>query len=328
MRRLGALTDDEERGAIAVLLAIVMVVVLGFAAIAVDVGMLYSERAQLQNGADAGAVFVAQKCASKLPSDAIDCNTAPSTGLRSVVGGNAVDGLTKVEQPIALSTQSRTVTVSVKAQEPGKTSDGVSTFFARVLGISTVDATATASARWGTPTKGIVPFPLAIAVCKFNLAEGTPKATEQMVEMGSGCGTIPGGFGWINDSDTKCSVNVTAGQSSNSGIWFTSDTGASAPTVCSGADAAKMNDQTVLFPLYDVATGTGSNGQYYVKGFAAFHVTGYHFSDISWSLSGGSLPNKTIRGYFVQFVSLSQSLELGDAPSYGTSLARLTIGAP
>ena len=84
-----------------------------------------------------------------------------------------------------------------------------------------------------------------------------------------------------------------------------------------------MKDQTVLLPLYDVATGTGSLGKYYIKGFAAFHVTGYHFADISWT-SGGTIQNKTIRGYFVKFVSLAQAFELWDVPDYGASIVRLT----
>ncbi len=40
-----------------------MVALLGFAALAVDVGMLYAERTQLRNGSDAAAIAVAQKCA-------------------------------------------------------------------------------------------------------------------------------------------------------------------------------------------------------------------------------------------------------------------------
>jgi Flp pilus assembly protein TadG len=52
------------------------VTLLGFVAIAVDVGVIYSERAQLQNGADASAIALAQKCA-KDTTDA-DCSTTSS----------------------------------------------------------------------------------------------------------------------------------------------------------------------------------------------------------------------------------------------------------
>ena len=58
MRRL---RDDE--GATAILVVIVMVVLLGMGAMVVDVGGLWSERRQLQNGADASSLAIAQMCA-------------------------------------------------------------------------------------------------------------------------------------------------------------------------------------------------------------------------------------------------------------------------
>ena len=58
MRRV---TDDS--GAVAVIVAIVLVALLGVAAIVVDVGSLYAERRQLQNAADAAALAVAIDCA-------------------------------------------------------------------------------------------------------------------------------------------------------------------------------------------------------------------------------------------------------------------------
>ena len=51
-----------ERGATAVMFALLLVPMLGFTAIAVDVGALYAERARLQVGADAAAIAVAQDC--------------------------------------------------------------------------------------------------------------------------------------------------------------------------------------------------------------------------------------------------------------------------
>ena len=53
---------SDERGATAVVFALLLVPVLGFAAIAVDVGSLYAERARLQVAADAAALAVAQDC--------------------------------------------------------------------------------------------------------------------------------------------------------------------------------------------------------------------------------------------------------------------------
>ncbi len=45
-----------ERGATAVIVTLLLVPLLGFAAIAVDVGALYAERARLQTAADAAAL--------------------------------------------------------------------------------------------------------------------------------------------------------------------------------------------------------------------------------------------------------------------------------
>ena len=61
MRLLGR----DERGAIGVLIAVLIGggVLLGLGALAIDVGQLYQNRAELQNGADAGALAVADSCA-------------------------------------------------------------------------------------------------------------------------------------------------------------------------------------------------------------------------------------------------------------------------
>ena len=310
---------DGERGAASVLVAILMVVLLGFGAIAVDVGMLYAERTQLRNGADAAALAIAQKCAKSVTDP--DCS-ATSTLAAALTNGNANDGLSNIKST-ALDKAARTVTVTAASQEAGKSPNEVSLFFARVLGMDSTEVNASSTVQWGTPSKGPVILPLAIAYCKLDLSPGLAAGTVQVLEQAvNGCGGIPGGFGWIAGSTTKCAITVTAGQSNNSGIWFDSDTGASAPTTCTATDFSQMNNQTVLLPLYDLATGTGSGGKYYVKGFAAFHVTGYHFADISWT-TGAKVDNKTIRGYFVRFVSLAQALELGNTPDYGTTVVRL-----
>ncbi len=52
-----------ERGASAVLFGLLLIPLLGFGGIAVDVGALYAEKAELQNGADAAALEVAIACA-------------------------------------------------------------------------------------------------------------------------------------------------------------------------------------------------------------------------------------------------------------------------
>ncbi|TLM85917.1 pilus assembly protein TadG-related protein [Pseudarthrobacter sp. NamE5] len=320
MRRL-TIKNNKEHGAISVIVAILMVTLLGFVAIAVDVGVIYSERAQLQNGADASAIALAQKCARNA-ADA-DCSTT-STLAGTLANQNALDGMSKVHA-IELDKTARKVSVTTTAKEQGGTDNSISLLFAKAIGIPSKEVGARSSAVWGTPSRGPVILPLAIAHCKLNIPAGGAKGAEQVLEQSvNGCGGIPGGFGWMQTTSTKCSITATAGASSNSGIWFSSDTGASAPSTCTAADFAQMNNQTVLLPLYDIATGTGSSGKYYIKGFAAFHVTGYQFASIGWT-AGSKVANKTIRGYFVKYVSLAQGFELGSTPDYGAAVTRLTL---
>jgi Flp pilus assembly protein TadG len=121
MRRIAA-PADRDRGGIAVIVALLMVALLGFAAIAIDVGKLYSERAQLQNGSDSAALMVAQKCAKNLADE--NCSTAAplATGLAN---GNALDGKSNVES-ISLDKAGRTVTVTTGAKETGSAINTVS----------------------------------------------------------------------------------------------------------------------------------------------------------------------------------------------------------
>ncbi|MEW1809504.1 Tad domain-containing protein [Pseudarthrobacter phenanthrenivorans] len=313
--------DRPEQGAVSVIVAIILVALLGFAALAVDVSMMYAERTQLRNGADAAALAIAQKCAK----DSSDSNCSTSAPVASsLANSNANDGISNIKS-IAFATSNGPVTVTVGSQETGHAPNQVSLFFARIFGINTTEVNASSKAAWGTPAKGPAILPLAIAYCKLDIPVGGSTGVVQVLDQQTpACNNkLPGGFGWITTTGTSCSVTMTAGQSNDSGIWFDSDPGASAPSTCSLNHFNQMNDQTVLLPLFDLATGTGTAVKYYVKGFAAFHVTGYHFASYNWS-TGGNIQNKTIRGYFVKYVSLAQAFELGNVPNYGASIVRLT----
>jgi Flp pilus assembly protein TadG len=106
-RRLTGLRDDGGRGAVAVLVAILIGagVLFGMAALVVDVGQIYENRAELQNGADAGALAVAKSCAQGTCAPSIAAQYATANASR-LTGGKAyvnfVCGATGVNGTVAV----------------------------------------------------------------------------------------------------------------------------------------------------------------------------------------------------------------------------------
>jgi Flp pilus assembly protein TadG len=92
VRRLTRTKATNERGAISVIVAILLVTLLGFVAIAVDVGVIYSERAQLQNGADASAIASPRSVQRRDRPGMFD-DVHPR---HSLANQNALDGMSKV----------------------------------------------------------------------------------------------------------------------------------------------------------------------------------------------------------------------------------------
>ncbi|MDF9279237.1 Tad domain-containing protein [Arthrobacter sp. EH-1B-1] len=325
MRRIDP--DGKDHGAVAVIVAILLVVLLGFAAIVVDVGMLYAEKAQLRNGADAAALSIAQTCAEDISDPKCTSSVSAGSLAKEMSDANALDNQSNPSN-VTLNEAAGKVSVTTGALEEGTSSNRVSLFFAHVLGVTDAEVKVTSHAAWGKPVAGPAIFPLALAECKLDLAPAASNGSVQLLEMGNnGCGWVPGGFGWLDTNPLSCRVSITAPLSGYVGAWHASDPGASAPSVCGSSDFDRIKDQTVLFPLYDAERGTGNNAEFHIKGFAAFHVTAYHFASYDWALDGTSVCNKCIEGYFKRFVTLDDAYTLDpNAPSNGTNVVKLTLG--
>lgn len=343
MRRLTftRVKHDGERGAVSIIVAFMLVALLGFGAIAVDVGMLYAERTQLRNGADAAAIAIAQKCA-KSESDP-DCS-ATSTLAASLTSGNAVDGLSNIKSAV-LDKATRTITVTASAQEAGQTPNEVSLFFARALGINTAEVTAPAIVQWGSPVKGTSPFPITVSICQVR------GHTDEMVLLqlhgklkNEGCNYNPsgapvsGGFGGlVQDSGCGAYIDILLNEGG-------SETGSNPPQGCDATfyswanDINAGKDVILLLPVFDFVEGTGSTAVYRMKTFAAFKVAGWKFS------GGSSLPYtfhnrypdvpaafecrealqcKGIIGTFVKYVSLADGYTLGAVDPDGATVVEL-----
>ncbi|MDQ0820007.1 Flp pilus assembly protein TadG [Arthrobacter sp. V4I6] len=334
--------EDGERGGISVIVAIIMVALLGFTALAIDVGMLYSERTQLRNGSDAAALAVAQKCAK----DANDPECSAISALaRSLASSNAGDRLSNV-QSLTLDTATHTVTVAAGAQEAGKEPNHVSLFFARALGINTTEVTAASTVQWGSPLAGPTAFPVTFSICQVqNHVDGTlqllqnhgSNANPDCFYSPSGA-PVSGGFGWLTSDPGVCGglidLDVAEGGSDpgNSG----------APDICLAilqrwaSDITAGKDVVVLLPVFDDVSGTGSGAVYGLKYFASFKVAGWKFSGnddlpktfrnstayVSSSVAcDGSC--RGIIGSFIEYVSLADGFTLGRVDASGATIVRL-----
>lgn len=339
---------DSQKGAVSVMVAVLVVALLGCAALAVDVGAMYSEKAQLQNGADASALAIATDCANG------DCGDFMVSG-EELANGNANDdssGIAAITFPNA-----STVRVETNAREAGSGDDHFSLFFARVMGIESAEIRAVAEATWGTPsTATTLPWTVSECVFKTMLSPtqlhslsttgdfvGYPSDTHILLRYDKntptfpGCeaqnGYRPGGFGWL-ETNTGCStdINLSATVKGQPGNHFPNDNGKI--KVCDALKDSIM-DEPALIPLFDSNTGNGDNTIYSLIGFAAFQVTGYKFSgsdEINDPAAQQCLNDKGkpdgecryLQGYFTRFVSLEEGLSLTSGPNYGGNAVVLT----
>ncbi|MDE8585633.1 pilus assembly protein TadG-related protein [Arthrobacter sp. NQ4] len=351
MRRLSwshrGATLHRERGAISVIVAILMVALLGFVAIAVDVGLIYSERAQLQNGADASAIALAQKCARN-SADTTMCSPT-STLAASLANQNALDGMSNVNN-IQLDTKARTVSVTTTAKEKGAPDNSVSLFFAGVLGIPSKEVGAKASAVWGSPKAGRTAFPLAFSICQvkdnidgaLQLLQDHGQNANASCNYGPSGAAVSGGYGWLVQDAGKCGGTIDLAVSEGG-----SDPGNNAPGNCDatlngwGKDIAAGKKVIVLLPVFDKITGTGSGAVYSLVAFAAFDVAGwkfsggtglpYEFQSTKSTTTGVTTATQCtgncrgIIGKFVTYVSLADGYTLGPVDPYGATIVRPTL---
>ncbi len=306
----------DRRGATSVVVAVSLVVLMGFAAISLDVAAFFNERQRLQNGADAAALAIAIDCARGT------CGGASATARRYV----AANTTTTTATAALLGTPTRAagrVTVVASATTEH--------WFAPVLGFDSSDPSATATARWGAPVAGRAALPLAFSYCEWvaQTKGGVPsQTTVRIIKTTKGSDApckgpsgniVPGGFGWIKPSGPACQVT------SRVDGWIESDPGNSPP--CPLETVETVQGQTVLLPLFVDATGTGNNAKYLVGGYAAFKITGYFFG--SHYRYGSPQPcsgsDRCIAGYFERYVADSTAWEYGTTASdYGATVVRLT----
>jgi|tagenome__1003787_1003787.scaffolds.fasta_scaffold20941989_2 Flp pilus assembly protein TadG len=367
MRWASRVTAERDRGT-AALVAILFStgVIVAMAALSVDVGQLYVERRQLQSGADAAALAVAQDAAR----GCVGGVCTPRTRAQAYADANAGDGasallevcgagyvalaacpaesgaeLTKCPAPPTGATQ------WVRVRTATGTSGGTTLLpptFARALSGAAASGTTVAACgqvAWGAPDSLVPTVPLAISMCDWNSATANganfappppytpapasypastferPLVLHSSTDTVGGCGSVPGGFGWI-DADGSCRAALIDDTAQV-------DPGVSGST-CGDRIRAAVGS-LIYVPVFTAASGTGTSGQYQVDGFAAFFVTGYSLAGVQPNrqdsiATGRRLctgNDKCIYGYFTQGLApTGGTLGGGDTPR-GASIVQL-----
>lgn len=158
----------EEQGTVAVFVTILLVVLIGMAALVVDLGDAYWERRMLQNSADAAALAVAIDCAEGdcgdyelVAADFAEKNNRRGAFVESVTGpGGTSPTFGGGEVTVVVRTGSTT--------EPGQLQRYFAGIFGREEGLA---AAARAVAIWGVPDPAQA-SPLTVSICAWHRMTG------------------------------------------------------------------------------------------------------------------------------------------------------------
>jgi hypothetical protein len=293
----------NESGQAIVLMTLSLVVILGMAALVLDVGNWFHTKRRLQGTADAAALAGAQS----LPDDPSGAQTMAMSYANQ--NGGDVAGANIVVTSTVLPND--TISVRARKTDPG--------FFSGVLGIASADIDARAKARVGPPTQAKYVAPMVVS-CNHDLIQncngnheptfGIP-TTLDFDKMGA-----PGAFGMLNLNND----NGTPG-ASEEGDWilhgfdkylglgdYRSDPGAkfSSQNVHGALD--DRIGTVLLFPVFKTLSGTGQNAVYDIIGWIGFHLT-------DAQVHGNSA---TLTGYFTEYIAqgiLASSGGGGSGPS-------------
>ncbi len=291
----GVPTAERDQGAVLVIVAVMMVALLGMGAMVIDLGAVYVEKRQLQNGADAAALAVAQDCAggdcadeAATAQEYADLNANDDRSAVDLVCGKGA-GLTPCAAPAPAGAANATGWVRVATSTQTASGTEVDFVLAPVMdALAGATVHASAVAAWGSPGRAAT-IPLVLSACEYEyfggiIPEGGGSATlpnlpatiyfhtsEEATPCPAGPsgGDAPGGFGWLAAS-SDCRATVTADG------WVNVSTGVATPNSCQPIEW--RNQDIVLAVFDDTNDRTGNNLQYHILGFVAIRLTGYAFT--------------------------------------------------
>jgi len=309
----------SDRGQATILTLVFLVVLLGMAALVLDLGSWYRADRATQSTADAAALAGAQV----LPENPGQAATLAQQ-FATKNGGIGSGGVTLSSKIVS----NDTIKVTVKRAAPG--------FFSKIFGVNTVTvgSAATARAEGVSSVKYVAPItvhykhpllnckgPSANPTCNPTFGTTTTLGLEDLHKSGGGSGS--GAFGLLNLNYGDKDGNIGAGTLAD---WLAQGYGDYLPlgTYYSAPSANFNNTQfqdamsqvlgkEVLFPVYRLLTGPGSNAKYDIIAWVGFVITGFNPS--------GS--TGTITGYFSSYTANGVQVTTGGNPYLGVKKVEL-----
>lgn len=317
LSRPGRDSQSRESGIVAVVVALLAVVLLGFGALAVDVGLLYAKRQAYGAGADSASLAVVRgqwaalvssgtsaTCGELVTADnALPANEAKKSVnvAYAAVNANAPFGVTVPASEIDTKLQclgptagTLVATVSISSQE--------ATLLGGALGRSSMVVTRDASAvvAVANAVRGLRPLALCVNQKRDIPEDGSPTlifldkvwtgAAAQCGENGKG------NWGWVFCSGHG-SVSLASDVLSGCDDPFTVTDGGTTAEGTPGnkgssnnvtdAMQAILGEDSVLL-VYDTVAGSGATATYRTVGFITLTICAYQSSGKSVSLTTGS----------------------------------------
>jgi hypothetical protein len=308
----------NQRGQSLVLSLLFLTVLIGMAALVVDVGSWYRADRKLQANADAAALAGAQE----LPANAAAAEAA------ALAYADTNDGGLEAKNVRFRTTVVPNDTLEVTTDRP---SPG---FFAQLFGRDSVDVRAKAAARAGVLGSAVGAAPIAVDWQHEMLQCGSDCWGRNDPDLGHVPGepttvdffkTGPGAFRLVNiDSSYGGTGLQDIGDWIRNGYldaadvdqWYYSDPGIkpNSSHVKDALDFRLENEPELLFPVYDAVEAQGAGFKYHVIGFTVFHVT-------SFEIHGSK--DSRINGYFMEMVWTGVPASSGGAPNFGARAVAL-----
>lgn len=275
----------SERAQSLVIVLVFMTVLIGMAAAVLDVGSWYRADRKLQANADAAALAGAQE----LP------ESAAAAEARALAYADANDGGLVAANVKFRKTVIPNDTIEVTAERPAPG------FFAKLFGLDSVQVRAKAAARAGVLSRAKWAAPIAVdwehekLQCKPKPCWGE-QTTIDFEKTGPGAFrlmNIDSSHGGTGPQDIGLWIREGLDAWMDKDRWYYSDPGMK-PNSSHIKGALDFRDETeLLFPVYNAVKAQGAGFEYFVIGWAVFHVTGY-------TIHGAN--DSKIHGYFVDMI--------------------------